>query len=379
MSPFRRSFLVSALVAGAALPAAAQQGVIVYRLGRDTVALEKFSRTRQSFSGEMVTRSGAAVIRTEYEIALDRTGWPTSAVVRRVLGNGAPIPNNPTEYRLTFGPDSATRTLVWPDSTSTRSYRVARGFPAMPVFVYAPLALLRGRAGGDSTGTLGPTGNPGYHAFESAGGDTVRLRGAPYAMRLRFDRSGLVSLVDGTFTTNKSIGTRSDGPADLAAIGERMTPTGVLSPRITAQATLMQAPIMINYGSPSVRGRTVWGGTLIPYDSVWRTGANEATHLANAKRIQLGDLTLEPGLYTLWLRHTRAGTFLVVNRQVGQWGTAYDPAQDIGQVRLGLSDLPDFAETFEIRIRTLARDRGAIDLLFGDKMASAEFTVLPGR
>ncbi|MEZ4455432.1 MAG: DUF2911 domain-containing protein [Gemmatimonadales bacterium] len=320
MSPFRRSLLTVALAAGAALPAAAQQGVIVYRLGRDTVALEKFSRTRQSFSGEMVTRSGAAVIRTEYEIALDRTGWPTSAVVRRVLGNGAPIPNNPTEYRLTFGADSATRTLVWPDSTSTRSYRVARGFPAMPVFVYAPLALLRGRAGGDSTGTLGPTGNPGYHAFEPAGWGHATAPRWPvrHAASLRSGRPRLAGAWH--LTTNKSIGTRSDGPADLVAIGGRMTPTGILSPRITAQATLMQAPIMINYGSPSVRGRSVWGGTLIPYDSVWRTGANEATHLANAKRIQLGDLTLEPGLYTLWLRHTRAGTFLIVNRQVGQWG-----------------------------------------------------------
>ena len=60
-----------------------------------------------------------------------------------------------------------------------------------------------------------------------------------------------------------------------------MKPTGVLSPRAAAYAGFNRGPIFISYGRPAVRERTVWGGTLIPFDTIWRTGANEATHLAN--------------------------------------------------------------------------------------------------
>jgi hypothetical protein len=134
---------------------------------------------------------------------------------------------------------------------------------------------------------------------------------------------------------------------------------------------------MVNYGSPAARGRTIWGGILIPFDTIWRTGANEATHLATSKRIQLGDITLDPGLYTLWTQHTRTGTFLIVNKQVGQWGTQYNPANDLGRVAMQLSDAPSFVENFTITIRPLGQGRGAIDLAWGDKVASAPFVVRP--
>jgi hypothetical protein len=121
----------------------------------------------------------------------------------------------------------------------------------------------------------------------------------------------------------------------------------------------------------------VWGGTLIPFDSIWRTGANEAAHLATSKTIELGDLTLAPGLYTLWVQHTQGGTWLIVNRQVGQWGTAYNAANDIGRVPMTLAPSPEHVEDFTITIRSLGQNRGAIDFAWGDKVATAAFTVRP--
>jgi hypothetical protein len=363
--------------------ALAQAGTMVYRLGRDTVAIEQFTRTRTQLSGEMVTRSGAAVVRTLYDITLGADGRPSAAVVRRRAGDGSPLPNTPSEYRFTLGPDSVKRTLVWADSTPSRAFAAPRAFPAMPVFVYATVELLgqlrRAGIGTDSIPALGITGNPGFIGLESAGGDTLRLRGAPYAMRLRFDADGRVLLVDGSYTTNKSMGTRSTERVDLTTIARAMAPTGTLSPRMTAQLTIAQGPIMINYGSPAVRGRTVWGGMLVPYDSVWRTGANEATHLATSKAIQLGEVTLEPGLYTLWTKHTGDGTFLIVNRQVGQWGTQYDPAQDIGRVRMTLTPAPSPVENLTITLRGTGPNRGAIEIAWGDSVASAPFTLVLRR
>ncbi len=370
MSITRRLTLPLFLLASAA---SAQDGTIVYRLGRDTVALESFSRTPTRFSGEMVTRGGAAVVRTQYDLTL-AGGRVTAATVKRMQADGSPITNQPAEFRFTFRGDSATRTVVFADSQPTRTFAAPNGFPALPVFVYAPLELLARVAKKDSLTSIGLAGNiVGFVGLESAGGDTLRLRGTPYPMRLVFDREGRLQAMDGTLTTNKAIGSRSSGRSDIAAIARTMKPTGVLSPRLVAQASVGQGIVMISYGSPAVRGRTVWGGTLIPTDSIWRTGANEATLLATARTMQLGDVTVPPGLYSLWTQVTAHGTFLIVNKQTGQWGTQYNPAQDLGKVALTMAAPANHVEDFTITVRALGGPRGAIDLAWGDKVGTAQF------
>jgi hypothetical protein len=368
--------LVILSVAGSV--AAAQDGTIVYRLGRDTVAIEQFSRSATRFTGEMVSRNGAAVLRTQYELTLDK-GRPTAAVIRRRQADGTPLANQPTEYRLTLRADSAVREAIWADSAQRRAFAAPNAFPALPVFVYAPQELLAamGKGKRDSVPALGLGGNNvGFVGLETMG-DTLRMRGGAYQMLLKFDKDGRLQSTDGSFTTNKAIGTRSAGKVDIATIAMGMKPTGVLSPRMTAYAGFSQGPIFINYGSPAVRGRTVWGGSLVPLDTIWRTGANEATHLATSKTIQLGDVTLSPGLYSLWTQHTTAGTFLIVNRQVGQWGTQYNAANDIGRVAMELTNTPAHVEDFTITVRSLGQNRGAIDFAFGDKMATTNFVVRP--
>lgn len=367
-----------ALTIAATTPAVAvaQDGTIIYRLGRDTVAIEQFTRSATRMQGEMVTRSGAAVTRTQYDLSL-ASGRITAATVKRMQPDGTPIPNTPVEYRFTFRGDSATRQTVWRDSTQSRAFAAPHAIPALPVFVYAPFELLRSDARRDSVPAIGLAGNSvGYIGLEPADG-AMRLRGAPYAMLLTFDREGRLQGTDGSFTTNKAIGARSAGRVDLASIAQAMKPTGVLSPRVTAYASFFQGPVTINYGSPAVRGRTVWGGTLVPYDSIWRTGANEATHLATSKTMQLGEMTLAPGLYTLWVQHTRTGTWLIVNRQVGQWGTAYNAANDVGRVAMELAPARDHAEDFTIAIRPQPQGRGVIEMAWGDRVASVGFTVRP--
>ena len=369
-----RLTLPLALAATALHTASAQDGVIVYRLGRDTAAIESWSRSGNRFTGQMVSRTGAAVIRTTYEITL-ANGRPTSAVVRRMQPDGAPLPNQPTEVRFTFTADSVTRATVSRDSTQTRTFAAASAFPALPVFSYGIMELVRA-ARRDSIPTVGlGGGNVGFIALVPAGGDTLRMRGGVYDMRLLFDRDGRLQVVDGSLTTNKAIGTRATGRVDVAALASSMKPTGVLSPRQAAQVMINQAPVIVSYGSPAVRGRTVWGGTLVPFDSVWRTGANEATHLATAKTMQIGDMTLQPGLYTLWTQHTRTGTWLIVNRQVGQWGTQYNASNDVGRVQMTLADAPAFVEEFTITVRSLGMGRGALDVAWGDKVVTASFTI----
>ncbi|MFN8572199.1 MAG: DUF2911 domain-containing protein [Gemmatimonadaceae bacterium] len=368
----------------AAPTAGAQTASLVYRLGRDTVAIEQYTRTASSISGEMVQRSGPAVVRIQYEVAVGKDGAPTSATLRRMQGDGTPVPNAPSEFRIRVFADSAVRDIVFADSVQHRAFPASKAFINFPVFVYGPLELLAAIGGArgavDSIPALGATGNLGYTGLTPAGGDTLRLLGAPYAMRLRFDANHRLQLVDGSFTTNKALATRGPGGIDIAAVARGMKPTGVLSLRDLARASFGPGGmVLIDYGRPHVRERSVWGGTLVPFDSVWRAGANDATHLFTTRALTIGSLTVPPGMYTLWVQHTHDGTFLIINKQVGQWGTQYDGAFDLGRVPMSMSATPSFVEEFSITLRALAGNRGTLEMAWGPSMGSVPFTVSSAR
>ncbi|HVE79218.1 MAG TPA: DUF2911 domain-containing protein [Gemmatimonadaceae bacterium] len=105
--------------------------------------------------------------------------------------------------------------------------------------------------------------------------------------------------------------------------------------------------IRIDYGQPHARGREIFGN-LVPTDSVWRTGANLATHLTTDVDVTIGDAIVPRGVYTLYTLPTRSGWKLIISRQVGQWGTEYDPALDLARVDLRARRLTDPHESLGI-------------------------------
>jgi hypothetical protein len=365
-----------------ALPASAQPASLVYRLGKDTVAIEQYTRTPTGVSGEMVQRSGAAVVWWRYALTVGADGRPTAATLSRVPIDGALPAGTPRETRITVSADSVVREVVFADSIQRRAFAAPRVLVNFPTFIYGPtevLAELR-RAGTaiDSLPALGMTGTLGFIGATSIGGDLWRLRGGAYAMVLQFDGAGRLQTLDGSGTTNKVLATRGPGGIDLAAVARTMRPTGVLSLRENVRAAFGPGGmVVIDYGRPQVRERTVWGGTLVPYDSVWRTGANDATHLFTTRTLTMGALVVPPGMYTLWLQHTRAGTWLIVNRQTGQWGTQYNASQDLGRVPMTITDATGFQEVFRIAVLAAGTTSGTLELAWGDKVARAPFTVSP--
>ena len=377
----------SLLAASAALtaPLAAQSASLVYTLGTDTLAIEQWTRTATALDGEMVQRNGLVVARLRYRFAIGRDGRFTSAAVARMQADGTPFPYAASETRFTFRADSAVREVVFADSTPRRAFAAPLGMVSLPTFLYGPfevLAALRRRGVAvDSVPALGVGGPPTFIGLKAQGGDTSRLVGAvPYQMLLRFDARDRLLSVDGSFTTNKVLATRGTGGFDIATIAKAMRPTGVLSVRETVRAAFGPGGmVLVDYGRPHVRERSVWGGTLVPQDSVWRLGANDATHLFTTRTLTLGSMTLAPGMYTLWLQHTRSGTFLIVNRQTGQWGTQYDAAQDIGRVEVQMTATPAFVEEFTITLRALGAARGVLDVAWADRAGTVPFAVSVAR
>jgi len=173
---------------------------------------------------------------------------------------------------------------------------------------------------------------------------------------------------------------RGAGGLDIAAIAKAMKPTGVLSVREDVRAAFGPGGmVVVDYGRPQVRERTVWGGTLVPFDSVWRAGANDATHLFTTRTLTLGSVTVAPGMYTLWVQHTHTGTFLIVNKQTGQWGTQYDASQDLGRVPMQMAAAPGHVEEFTVTVRALGPARGVLEMAWGESVASVQFTVSAAR
>ena len=122
------------------------------------------------------------------------------------------------------------------------------------------------------------------------------------------------------------------------------------SPHDRTEWTIDGANISIEYGRPSVKGRTIFGG-LEKFGRVWRTGADEATTLTTDKTLVFGGLTVPAGKYTLWTWIDDKGPWkLVVNKETGQWGTAYKEAQDLGRVDMKTEALSAPVEQLTISI-----------------------------
>ena len=106
------------------------------------------------------------------------------------------------------------------------------------------------------------------------------------------------------------------------------------------------ARIIIDYGQPHLRGRNVIGMPgVVPWDSVWRTGANLATQLSTEVDMTIGTTFVPRGVYSLFSLPTRNGWKLVISKAVLQWGTDYDPSKDFARIELRQRTLPEPIES----------------------------------
>jgi hypothetical protein len=160
-------------------------------------------------------------------------------------------------------------------------------------------------------------------------------------------------------------------PPDVQAIGVQFaaleTKDGQvkqLSVRDTTRASVGGATLSVDYGRPLARGRQLLGN-IVPYDQVWRTGANAATQLTTSAPITLAGLQLPQGTYTLWTVPRASGTDLIVNKQTGQWGTSYVRSMDLGRAPMTTETRPALVEKFTISIDSTDARRGMLAMEWG--------------
>lgn len=122
----------------------------------------------------------------------------------------------------------------------------------------------------------------------------------------------------------------------------------VLSPAAQTSTTLNGKNLTIYYCSPSARGRKIMGG-LVPYGKVWRTGANTSTTFHTHADLRIGETDVPAGEYTIYSLPSPTGWKLIINKQVGQWGTVYHEAQDLARIPMMNGPAPsDAVKEFKI-------------------------------
>lgn len=166
----------------------------------------------------------------------------------------------------------------------------------------------------------------------------------------------------------------------LSAAGSFAQQKRVSPPDVTG-AVIDGNRVTVYYARPSIKNprnqedRKIWGG-LVPYGRVWRLGANEATLLTTQKEITFGETTVPAGAYTLFLLPKEDGSSqLIINKQIGQWGTQHDPKQDLARIDLKKETLEKPVEQFTLSIERNPAGGGLLKVAWENVQFSTAFAV----
>ena len=146
------------------------------------------------------------------------------------------------------------------------------------------------------------------------------------------------------------------------------------SPHVRTEWTIDGASLSIEYGQPSLKGRT--DAELMPNGQPWRVGADEATVLKTDKPLKFGTLTLEPGTYTLNAEPGEKQWQLIVGKlsKPGQWGVPYNASLEIGRAPMSVAAAKSPVEQLKISIDDTPTG-GTLKVEWGSKVALIPFTV----
>lgn len=124
-----------------------------------------------------------------------------------------------------------------------------------------------------------------------------------------------------------------------ATAQERANEEPRVSPNAAVSQTIGTTVVRITYGRPQVKGREIYGG-LVPYDEVWRTGANEATTFSVSSDVTIEGEPLSEGTYSLYTIPGQDSWTLIFNNVANQWGTEYDEGEDALRVEVTPESAP---------------------------------------
>jgi len=152
------------------------------------------------------------------------------------------------------------------------------------------------------------------------------------------------------------------------------------SPERTSVYQEQGMDMAVAYCSPSKKGRDIFG-TLVPYDKVWRTGANEPTTFATKSDIKVGGETLAAGTYSVWTVPGESQWRVILNDDIPDWGvtlssggreTTRKPEHDVMELIVPVQKMNEVEEMFTIDFEE--GDRG-LNLVFSWDMTKVSLPI----
>jgi hypothetical protein len=121
----------------------------------------------------------------------------------------------------------------------------------------------------------------------------------------------------------------------MAAFGQEKERKPMASPKAKVMQTIGVTDITVTYHRPAVKDRTIWG-ELVPYDKVWRAGANNATKIEFSNDVTVQGQPLSAGAYSFFLLPAKSGEWTAIFNNVDdQWGAYnYDESQDALRIKV---------------------------------------------
>jgi len=376
--------LITVMAGAGATPPVPDTATLVTTLGRDTIALERYQRTPNRLQGDIVLRA-PRTIRYHYVIDFG----PGGGLMRSVLVRSEPGVGSAPRIRTTIVVTGDTARIEVDSSNVAYSSQHAVPPTIMPALMtgfgsdyglYISFGMYQAIAG-----TLGPAFNAvtDVPVIDAATGDLrtkhlVRRSATDVDVdyfriawtHLTIDTRGRIDSADASGTTEKTHSVRS-GPIDMDSTvrvfegrDRAGQSVGVLSPSATATGRIGAASMTVLYSSPRRRGRVILGAT-VPFDQVWRTGANAATELVVDQPLHVGGKQIASGTYTLWTIPEANGATLIINGQHGQWGTNYDSTRDVARVPMQVERGQPAQEDFTISISG-SGSTGKLRMAWGD-------------
>jgi len=139
-----------------------------------------------------------------------------------------------------------------------------------------------------------------------------------------------------------------------------------LSPHETVTAQIGGKTVTITYGRPYMKGRKIYGG-LVPFDKVWRTGADEATTFTTDGDLMLGSLHVPAGTYALFTIPGESEWTVILNKVAKTWG-AYDyeknKGEDLGQTKAKVEKTGSSVEQLTLAIEPGSGSHGTLSIIW---------------
>ena len=144
----------------------------------------------------------------------------------------------------------------------------------------------------------------------------------------------------------------------------------VASPRAKLSQNIGLVNITVDYSRPSKKGRTIFG-SLVPYNKIWRTGANQATTFSVSEDIKINNQLVPKGEYHIYSVPREKRLDLIVYKKPDKWGSLkeFDESLIVARVVSDFIELPFSVETFEISFDNISNNGSTLNLIWDNMLA----------